>query len=173
MHYKVKAICICLSIMLLTMFGEAKETKAMEQRVEIVLNEPYCAGSWNIPQSYWYLSTEEQELLQKLMLAEAEGEGDIGMIMVANVVYNRIQSPDFPDTVQEVIYQEGQFASVTDGRLAAAQPNELTEEILTDLQLEYFDLTGGALYFCEASSDQWHNNLEFLYQYHHHKFYRS
>ena len=173
MHYKVKAICICLSIMLLTMFGEAKETKAMEQHVEIVLNEPYCAGSWNIPQSCWYLSTEEQELLQKLMLAEAEGEGDIGMMMVANVVYNRIQSPDFPDTVQEVIYQEGQFASVTDGRLAAAQPNELTEEILTDLQLEYFDLTGGALYFCEASSDQWHNNLEFLYQYHHHKFYRS
>lgn len=173
MHYKVKAVCICLSIMLLTMFGEAKETKAMEQHVEIVLNDPYCAGSWNIPQNLWYLSTEEQELLQKLMLAEAEGEGDIGMIMVANVVYNRIQSPDFPDTVQEVIYQKGQFASVTDGRLAAAQPNELTEEILTDLQLEYFDLTGGALYFCEASSDQWHNNLEFLYQYHHHKFYRS
>lgn len=173
MHYKVKAICICLSIMLLTMFGEAKETKAMEQHVEIVLNEPYCAGAWNISQNFWYLSAGEQELLQKLMLAEAEGEGDLGMIMVANVVYNRIQSPDFPDTVQEVIYQEGQFASVTDGRLAAAQPNELTEEILTDLQLEYFDLTGGALYFCEASSDQWHNNLEFLYQYHHHKFYRS
>ena len=173
MHYKVKAVCICLSIMLLTMFGEAKETKAMEQHVEIVLNEPYCAGEWDIPQNFWYLSTEEQELIQKLMLAEAEGEGDIGMIMVANVVYNRIQSPDFPDTVQEVIYQEGQFASVTDGRLVAAQPNELTEEILTDLQLEYIDLTNGALYFCEASSDQWHNNLEFLYQYHHHKFYRS
>ena len=35
-------------------------------------------------------TTKEKELLARLMRAEALGEGDLGMLMVGNVIINRI-----------------------------------------------------------------------------------
>lgn len=48
-------------------------------------------------------------LLAKLISHEAENQGLNGWIAVGEVVKNRVASSLFPDTVPEVIYQEGQF----------------------------------------------------------------
>ncbi len=49
-------------------------------------------------------------LTAQLVYNEAVGEGINGWAAVAEVVLNRINSERFPDSVEEVIYQEGQFS---------------------------------------------------------------
>ncbi|MEK4116595.1 cell wall hydrolase [Paenibacillus sp. FSL W8-0919] len=72
------------------------------------------------------LSAEELLLLQKIVMAEAEGEPYEGKVAVANVVLNRLRSANFPDTITEVIYQKHQFSPVANGRLKRVNPNEET-----------------------------------------------
>lgn len=58
---------------------------------------------------------EEQKLLMQIAQAEAGNQGEDGMWLVMSVVMNRVESRDFPDTIEEVIFQESQFSSVSDG----------------------------------------------------------
>lgn len=61
-----------------------------------------------------YVATEEErELLAEIIMYEAEGEPDDGKQAVGSVVINRVLSPLFPDTIEEVIYQKNQFATIT------------------------------------------------------------
>ena len=52
---------------------------------------------------------KERDLLARLMRAEAIGEGDLGMLMVGNVVINRALANcltfENVDTISKVIYQ--------------------------------------------------------------------
>jgi len=58
------------------------------------------------------LTTADLDLLAKVVWVEAQGECFEGQQAVAEVVLNRLVSPDFPNTVHDVIYAEGQFRSV-------------------------------------------------------------
>lgn len=58
------------------------------------------------------LTPEEIQLLANVIWAEARGESAEGQQAVAEVVLNRIASNEFPDTLNSVIYAEGQFRSV-------------------------------------------------------------
>lgn len=55
-------------------------------------------------------STEDLRVMGRLMRAEAEGEGELGMLMVGNVIVNRIYSNcgEFKDlrTVQDVVNRD-------------------------------------------------------------------
>jgi N-acetylmuramoyl-L-alanine amidase len=51
-------------------------------------------------------TAEEQDLMARLVEAEAKGEPYAGKVAVATVILNRVDSPDFPNTVKEVIYQQ-------------------------------------------------------------------
>ena len=70
------------------------------------------------------VSEEELLLLQKIVMAEAEGEPYQGKVAVANVVLNRLRSANFPDTIYKVIYQKHQFSPVANGRLKRVNPND-------------------------------------------------
>lgn len=72
------------------------------------------------------LSAEELLLLQKIVMAEAEGEPYEGKVAVANVVLNRLRSANFPDTIRNVIYQKHQFSPVANGRMDRVKPSEET-----------------------------------------------
>lgn len=70
-------------------------------------------------------SQEEEELLLQIAMAEAEGEPTEGKAMVMMVVLNRTNSDDFPDSIGEVIFQDGQFAVMEEnGRFYTTVPNE-------------------------------------------------
>lgn len=68
------------------------------------------------------LTDAELELLAKLVWVEAQGECFEGQQAVAEIVFNRLASPDFPDTLHSVIYGEGQFRSAD--LLEDAEPNQ-------------------------------------------------
>lgn len=63
---------------------------------------------------------EDVKLLARLMRAEAEGEGQLGMLMVGNVGVNRVRAEclDFPgiNTVSRMVYQSpGGFEATQKG----------------------------------------------------------
>lgn len=49
-------------------------------------------------------------LLAKVVHGEARGEPYRGKVAVAAVVLNRVDSPDFPNTISGVVYQPGAFS---------------------------------------------------------------
>lgn len=58
------------------------------------------------------LTVEEQDLLARVIWVEARGESPEGQQAVAEIVLNRMASGHFPNTLNDVIYGEGQFRSV-------------------------------------------------------------
>ena len=62
----------------------------------------------------------ELELLATLVEAEAGNQDMTGKRLVVDVVLNRVDSEDYPDTITGVIMQPGQFSTVTDGALDRA-----------------------------------------------------
>lgn len=62
---------------------------------------------------YEQLDFDELYLLSKIIEAEAGSDwlSDEWKMSVGEVVLNRVASPEFPDTVEEVIFQRGQYYS--------------------------------------------------------------
>ncbi|WP_339276566.1 cell wall hydrolase [Paenibacillus sp. FSL W8-0426] len=88
-------------------------------RTKLLSQEDRKSATWS-----YTVSDKELFLLQKIVMAEAEGEPYEGKVAVANVVLNRLRSANFPDTIHKVIYQKSQFSPVANGRLDRVTPNE-------------------------------------------------
>lgn len=93
--------------------------KLFFSRTKLLNQEQQAEATWS-----YAVSEEDLLLLQKIVMAEAEGEPYQGKVAVANVVLNRLRSANFPDTIYEVIYQKSQFSPVANGRLKRVKPNE-------------------------------------------------
>ncbi|HHU92844.1 MAG TPA: cell wall hydrolase [Halanaerobiaceae bacterium] len=91
------------------------------------------------------VSREEIIQLAYLINGEARGESFRGKVAVGAVVLNRVKSPGFPNTIREVILQEGQFSCILDGQ-ANLYPSQSCIEAAKAAILGY-DPTGGALFF--------------------------
>ena len=64
-----------------------------------------------------YITMDDVVLLAKLVLAEAEGEPEMGKRLVIDTVLNRLDYIDFPNTVYDVIYQPYHYSPAWDGRI--------------------------------------------------------
>lgn len=86
--------------------------------------------------------------LSHIICAESGGEELEGQIAVGNVVLNRVESPDFPDTIPGVIFdmENGvQFEPVAN-RTVLNRPTELSQEAARRA-LEGENTAGASLYF--------------------------
>ena len=116
---------------------------------------------------------EDAYLLAKIAIAEAEGEGIEGKALVMMVVLNRVWSEEFPDSIEDVIFQENQFSPVSNGRYDRVEPDQECYEALEMIQVEKWDESDGALYFESAGESSWHrDNLQFLFRHGNHYFYK-
>lgn len=118
-------------------------------------------------------SSGDRDILLKIAMAEAEGESTKGKTLVMLVVINRVWSEEFPETIEEVVFQPKQFSTVVEGgRYWTTEPNEDCYEAL-ELLIDGWDKSRGALYFESCEGTSWHEkNLIFLYQYGNHRFYK-
>lgn len=87
----------------------------------------------------------EINLLARLVRAEAQGESFAGKVAVAEVVLNRVESDDFPDSIGAVIYQSGQFSPVSNGSINKA-PDEASIKAV-EQALQGSNTVGKALFF--------------------------
>ncbi|WP_026689579.1 cell wall hydrolase [Alteribacter aurantiacus] len=111
------------------------------------------------------VSEGEIDILSRLVHAEAEGESYEGKVAVAAVVLNRVESSDFPDTIEGVIYETHNsgntfaFEPVQNGQI-----NQLADQEAIDATREAVngnDPSNGALFFFnpETSTSEWVNRL--------------
>ena len=129
----------------------------------------------------YQLSDKDHEALMRIVEAEAGGEDQNGKLLVANVVLNRVNNENFPDTVWEVVMQKeqgiAQFSPTVDGRYHSVKISEDTREAV-ERALYGEDISQGALYFCareKADSEklQWFDRkLTRLFAYGHHEFFQ-
>lgn len=103
-------------------------------------------------------SQSEIDLLASLVRAEAGGEPMNGKIAVAAVVLNRVESNNFPDSIREVIYQQGQFSPVMNGSINVRGDSGSYAAVYAALKGQ--DPTNGALYFYNPGVvyDYWNNS---------------
>ncbi|WP_353856750.1 cell wall hydrolase [Bacillus sp. Bos-x628] len=66
----------------------------------------------------------EVDLLARLIRAEAQGESYSGKVAVGEVVINRVNSSQFPDSIRSVIYQSGQFSPISNGSINVPADSE-------------------------------------------------
>ena len=126
------------------------------------------------------LSLEDYENLLRIVEAEAGGEDEIGKILVANVILNRVECESFPDTVSEVILQQSngvcQFSPVGNGRFYTVKVSDATIQAVNKA-LEGEDYSQGALYFAarkyaDSKNMQWFDeSLTFLFEHGGHEFF--
>ncbi len=97
------------------------------------------AANYDADTLYW---------LSRIISAEARGESLEGQIAVGNVVYNRVASPEFPNTVWGVIFDRKygtQFSPVSFGTIYDAPSANAV--IAAKICMEGYSLSDRALYF--------------------------
>lgn len=107
------------------------------------------------------------DLLARLMRAEALGEGELGMLMVGNVVVNRVISTCLSfksvDTVEKVVYQTpGGFAGINSPLFKAPSTSEERDLAINVLDgATYFPATHALWFYSpkqgEECLDTWFN----------------
>lgn len=118
------------------------------------------------------INADDAYMLAKIAMAEAEGEDVEGKALVMMVVLNRTKTDGFPDTVADVIYEQGQFTPVANGRFQKVEPDKECFEALQLIVTDKWDESQGATYFESESSNTWHrDNLNYLYSHGGHDFY--
>lgn len=63
-------------------------------------------------------ATTDLVLFAAILQCEAGGYNYDGILAVATVIMNRVESPAYPNTISGVVYQSGQFAPTWDGSLS-------------------------------------------------------
>lgn len=148
-----------------------------EEKLEKIKNKSAAYS-----ESQLVMSDEDYKNLLRIVEAEAGGEGLKGKILVANVIFNRVKSPEFPSNVTDVVWQQTggnpQFSPTADGRIYTVTVSEETKEAV-NRAIDGEDYSKGALYFveetyAEESNMKWFKEkLKFLFRHGEHDFYTT
>lgn len=127
------------------------------------------------------LSDRDYDALLRIVQAEAGSEDENGKKLIAGVVLNRVKHEDFPDTVEEVVFQNEngvyQFSPILNGTYFSVTVSAETKEAV-DKVLAGEDITEGALYFAarkyaDAEKMKWFDtSLEKLFVHGGHEFFK-
>ncbi|RKL67614.1 spore cortex-lytic enzyme [Salipaludibacillus neizhouensis] len=118
------------------------ETPAPEEAVPQEDDGVSIQKAVNVPEGY---SDNDINIMAQAVHGEARGEPHVGKVAVAAVILNRVQSPTFPNTVTDVIFEPRAFTAVADGQIWLT-PNEDAKKAVLDA-INGQDPTGNALYY--------------------------
>lgn len=68
------------------------------------------------------ISYEDAQILMKIAVLEDHTD-EVSQAYIMTIILNRLNSDDFPNTIKEVVEQEGQFLQLTDPRYKKAHPD--------------------------------------------------
>ena len=171
----------------LVLVGQRAETREIQAHLDFIVPdteeiEEIRNRSIVYSESQLIMSDEDYANLLKIVEAEAGGEDLKGKILVANVIFNRIKSPDFPSNVTDVVWERSggsaQFSPVADGRIYTVTVSEETKEAV-NRAIDGEDYSHGALYFMEEryadeENVKWFKDeLKFLFRHGVHDFYTT
>lgn len=93
--------------------SEVKVSKPVKEKCDKEDNATTTATTvppTTIPTSAYSYTEEDLDLLSRLIFSESGTESYETQLKVGSVVMNRVDSPHFPNTIREVIYQKNQFS---------------------------------------------------------------
>ena len=104
------------------------------------------------------ISSKERDLIANIVHGESRGEPYEGKVAVASVILNRLDHPNFPKTVEDVIYQKNAFSCI-DQKFSDIKPDQEAYKAVDDA-LSGNDPTQNALFFYNprAASSKWMKN---------------
>ena len=126
---------------------EINELKTTTIGVNQVLLVP-DNGAKEYPVGLW-LTDQEVQWIAQMIHAEARGEPYLGQVAVGAVIINRVKSPKFPNTVKDVLFQDGAFQPIRNGTFYQAASEQAYRAALE--ALNGHDPTNGALFFFNPS----------------------
>lgn len=111
------------------------------------------------------LSIEDAQLMLGVAQSEAGNQGPDGAWLVMSVIWNRVQSEDYPDTVSEVVSASHQFA-------APADHEDVCPDVhLALARLESGDVCPEIIAFEGVQSNVLKKYARYAFTYKQHKFY--
>lgn len=161
-------------------FVKEKNPEAAKEKVNTVFEKAALVLQKAVPDQKINLSDEDYRTLLRIVEAEATGETREGKMLVANVILNRMNHPNFPNSVKEVVFQKTgghvQFSPTIDGRYESVT---VTDETIAAVEgvLYGADASEGALFFsarskADPTNMSWFdNNLKWLFAHGEHEFY--
>ncbi len=90
-------------------------------------------------------SSNDLYLIAKCIYAEARGEPYVGKVAVGAVILNRVEDPNFPNTIYGVVYQPWAFTAVYDGQITL-EPDAECYQAAQDA-MNGWDPTYGCIYY--------------------------
>lgn len=78
------------------------------------------------------LDAHSLNILEKIVMAEAGGEPYEGQVAVANVVINRVRSKNYPNSVEGVVFQKGQFTPAVRGTIWNFSPSSSVKKAVSE-----------------------------------------
>ena len=106
---------------------------------------PATLAKIGLPTGQSTSSSNNVNLLARIINGEARGETYTGQVAVGAVVLNRVRSSSFPNTIAGVIYQPGAFTAVSDGQINKPVVQSCYNAARD--ALNGWDPSGGALYY--------------------------
>lgn len=123
----------------------------IEQLIEEKKTEPQTVSAKTLATEEkklaYNLTTEERELLAKLLYHEARGESIDCQKAVVSVILNRVESGIWGDTLEEVVYSKNQFEPVARGLLPNTKPLEKQYEAIDYVIANGATVPSNVLYF--------------------------
>ena len=102
-------------------------TAAVERAEKVCKNGTSKIAAFVTSAPAMAVNASDEKLLATIIWCEAGNQSRTGKVAVGAVVLNRIRSPKFPNTMQEVLYQRNQFTPVGSGVFARALANGVPE----------------------------------------------
>lgn len=108
---------------------------------------------------------EEFEMICYVLQNEAGGCSESSKVAVANVIINRVKSPNFPNTLKEVLTADNQFTAINNYYNKVNVPTQNTIDCAARA-LNGEDNSNGAVFYyapkyCSGSSAAWFETLTF------------
>lgn len=177
-------------------FGTSCEEVMVGQRIHILESSPktldvsssvqstltdLSSKAISMASSPKIMSDLDYDSLLRIVEAEAGTEDLKGRILVANVIMNRVNHPEFPDNIYDVIFEvkagARQFSPTYRGAIYGVTVTDTTREAVRQA-LDGVDYSEGALFFVQRSAADEENvnwfdeSLEKLFQHGVHEFFK-
>lgn len=117
----------------------------MKRREELQRKYRYIAEDWELSILCQIVEAEVTGTFEDVLTYQEAYECKI---RVAQVILNRVESPDFPNDIENVVFEKYAFSPIVDGRYWEVPVTDITRRACEDALLrETPDYTSGALYF--------------------------
>lgn len=161
-----------------TTTSETVENRPVLQSENVV--EETVVKDQNVSGRVIQLDDRNYQVLLRIVEAEAGGEGLDGKKLVANVILNRVNHSDFPNTVEAVVFERSgghvQFSPTADGRFESVVISEETIQAVEAVLCGEDDSQGALFFSARSKADpdnmSWFDqNLKWLFAHGGHEFY--